>query len=420
MPKFKQGFNGGSYKCRIEPEYMLSQYEMDIIGRRNLQKLLSVELGKNGMLIYSSPYHQTFRQKMAAGIDHGMLWQMVRQIVELVQELRSAGLSEQRVVFSPELIFWDDMSQNAKFIYYPVNGEPCAYDVILFLHDLVFSARLGGEQQSMWNRWLKALEQTGDYRGAYSRLANMNIKYASEKADQNLYIQKDTSKTENKGFSDGYVDDDEAETGFDEDYDDEAETGFDEDYDDEAQTGFDENYDDEAQTGFDEDYDDEAQTGFDEGYDDNYSYNGIPDDGEAMTGLCQEEMELTADGSNALDCADGTYLYDSKSEQGLPRRKYRSPRLIRRSTGEFMWIETASFSVGRSTQRANMCIPGNSRISNIHAIILKKGNTFYLKDNGSTNGTFLNGNKINPQMDPVRLRSGDRIRLYDEELEFIL
>ena len=384
MPKFKQGFNGGSYKCRIEPEYMLSQYEMDIIGRRNLQKLLSVELGKNGMLIYSSPYHQTFRQKMAAGIDHGMLWQMVRQIVELVQELRSAGLSEQRVVFSPELIFWDDMSQNAKFIYYPVNGEPCAYDVILFLHDLVFSARLGGEQQSMWNRWLKALEQTGDYRGAYSRLANMNIKYASEKADQNLYTQKDTSKTENKGFSDGYADDDEAETGFD------------------------------------EDYDDEAQTGFDEGYDDNYSYNGIPDDGEAMTGLCQEEMELTADGSNALDCADGTYLYDSKSEQGLPRRKYRSPRLIRRSTGEFMWIETASFSVGRSTQRADMCIPGNSRISNIHAIILKKGNTFYLKDNGSTNGTFLNGNKINPQMDPVRLRSGDRIRLYDEELEFIL
>ena len=192
MPKFKQGFNGGSYKCRIEPEYMLSQYEMDIIGRRNLQKLLSVELGKNGMLIYSSPYHQTFRQKMAAGIDHGMLWQMVRQIVELVQELRSAGLSEQRVVFSPELIFWDDMSQNAKFIYYPVNGEPCAYDVILFLHDLVFSARLGGEQQSMWNRWLKALEQTGDYRGAYSRLANMNIKYASENADQNLYTQKDT------------------------------------------------------------------------------------------------------------------------------------------------------------------------------------------------------------------------------------
>lgn len=85
-----------------------------------------------------------------------------------------------------------------------------------------------------------------------------------------------------------------------------------------------------------------------------------------------------------------------------------------------MWIETASFSVGRSTQRADMCIPGNSRISNIHAIILKKGNTFYLKDNGSTNGTFLNGNKINPQMDPVRLRSGDRIRLYDEELEFIL
>jgi hypothetical protein len=66
-----------------------------------------------------------------------------------------------------------------------------------------------------------------------------------------------------------------------------------------------------------------------------------------------------------------------------------------------------TITIGRSSEHAELVFQGNrenSSISRLHCTILEKGDFFELRDEGSANGTFLNGN---------RLRSGDLHRLSD-------
>lgn len=52
-------------------------------------------------------------------------------------------------------------------------------------------------------------------------------------------------------------------------------------------------------------------------------------------------------------------------------------------------------------------------VSRQHAVIERQGDVYWLSDLGSTNGTFVNGQRVARQP----LRSGDRIKVGDSELE---
>ncbi len=64
-------------------------------------------------------------------------------------------------------------------------------------------------------------------------------------------------------------------------------------------------------------------------------------------------------------------------------------------------------------------LPSADIVSRVHAEIIVEDNTYYLKDIGSSNGTFLNGNKLETQKQyPLNL--GDRIDLgRDNKVTFI-
>jgi len=55
----------------------------------------------------------------------------------------------------------------------------------------------------------------------------------------------------------------------------------------------------------------------------------------------------------------------------------------------------------------------DANVSRQHAVIERQGDVYWLNDLGSTNGTFVNGERVTRQP----LRSGDRIRVGDSELE---
>ena len=63
-------------------------------------------------------------------------------------------------------------------------------------------------------------------------------------------------------------------------------------------------------------------------------------------------------------------------------------------------------TIGRETD--NDIVVDNKLASRHHAIIQKIKDAYFLKDENSTNGTFLNGKKI-PEGKYVRLNSGDKI-----------
>ena len=68
--------------------------------------------------------------------------------------------------------------------------------------------------------------------------------------------------------------------------------------------------------------------------------------------------------------------------------------------------------VGKKTEEFPEGID-NVMISRHHAIITRKGGNFYVEDQGSTNGTAVNGARIS-EYEPVLLREGDTVTFANE------
>ena len=66
----------------------------------------------------------------------------------------------------------------------------------------------------------------------------------------------------------------------------------------------------------------------------------------------------------------------------------------------------AKITIGRSTD----CdvVLDNKLVSRQHAVIQKIRDAYFLRDDGSTNGTFLNGRRI-PNDKYIKLNAGDKI-----------
>ena len=77
------------------------------------------------------------------------------------------------------------------------------------------------------------------------------------------------------------------------------------------------------------------------------------------------------------------------------------------------------FTIGKSKINADYSIENNSAISRTHCEIVRKNGVSYLKDLGSTNGTFIEGKRITPN-EEVLLKNGIVVRMGDEEFVFHL
>lgn len=108
---------------------------------------------------------------------------------------------------------------------------------------------------------------------------------------------------------------------------------------------------------------------------------------------------------------------DCGSGQDRPPEKLYCIRA--QANGDFKYIESDRFVIGRSETNADFIIKGNKTVSREHAIITHSGNTYYIKDNNSTNGTKVNGKRLD-RGGYCLLKDGDTIYLSGEYLQFLL
>lgn len=92
------------------------------------------------------------------------------------------------------------------------------------------------------------------------------------------------------------------------------------------------------------------------------------------------------------------------------------PYLLRLKTNELIPILTKEFMVGKSAD-ANYQIIDNKKVSRRHAIFRISNGECYVRDNESTNHTFVNGKLLQPGVEII-LSNDDYIRLGDEEFRF--
>ena len=95
------------------------------------------------------------------------------------------------------------------------------------------------------------------------------------------------------------------------------------------------------------------------------------------------------------------------------------PHFIRQKTGEKIYVDKDEFKVGKSKVHSDYSIENNTAISRVHVIVIHRDGEYYLKDNDSTNGTFVDGERLEPGRE-VLLKSDMNIKFGDEDFVFLL
>ncbi len=95
------------------------------------------------------------------------------------------------------------------------------------------------------------------------------------------------------------------------------------------------------------------------------------------------------------------------------------PYIIRVNTDERIMINKQTFKIGKASIGMDYRITGNSAISRTHATIYSKDGVYFIKDNKSTNHTYVNGIIVDEAMDQMLTHEAEII-LGDEEFIFKL
>ncbi|MBO4591884.1 MAG: FHA domain-containing protein [Eubacterium sp.] len=103
-----------------------------------------------------------------------------------------------------------------------------------------------------------------------------------------------------------------------------------------------------------------------------------------------------------------------QQDPDLPR-----PHFVRDKTGEKIFIDKDEFRIGKSKIHSDYAIENNTAISRVHVIVTKRNGASYLRDNESTNGTWIEGERLEPGRE-VLLKANMKVKFGDEDFTFYL
>lgn len=141
----------------------------------------------------------------------------------------------------------------------------------------------------------------------------------------------------------------------------------------------------------------------------------------------KEKMEQSQELNNRIyDVSETSLLYENEgtsllydNDEGttlLQDQFINYPYIIRVKDFERIDINKDTFKLGTDKEVVDYYID-NSAVSRNHADIISNDGVYYVKDNNSTNGTFINGAPINLKGE-IQINDGDIITLGNEDFEF--
>ena len=80
---------------------------------------------------------------------------------------------------------------------------------------------------------------------------------------------------------------------------------------------------------------------------------------------------------------------------GMPSSEGPAPYFVRTRTGERIDLDKAEFKIGHKVSDVDYVVSDNSAISRVHCVITKRNGVCFIRDNHSTNGTYINGDRLN-------------------------
>ncbi|MDR1358068.1 MAG: FHA domain-containing protein, partial [Coriobacteriales bacterium] len=135
------------------------------------------------------------------------------------------------------------------------------------------------------------------------------------------------------------------------------------------------------------------------------------------SGTAQMDDETSPpQGTAALRAATGGTAVLGAMQRSAPKAVAAS--LVRESTGEEVQVSSINaLVIGSDPSQVDLIISDNTTVSRRHASIVYGESSFCLEDLASTNGTFLNGNRLSPHT-PTPLTNGDTVVFSNERFSF--
>lgn len=136
--------------------------------------------------------------------------------------------------------------------------------------------------------------------------------------------------------------------------------------------------------------------------------------------------DLREDSDAEQDTADekpksNSVLSKTVAESGKTSNLINAPKavpyLVRVNTEERIMLGKVTFKLGKASRGVDYTVSGNGAISRQHAVIIQKDGVCYIKDNKSTNHTYVNGRMIEEGVEEI-LTHDSMIKLGDEEFVF--
>lgn len=142
---------------------------------------------------------------------------------------------------------------------------------------------------------------------------------------------------------------------------------------------------------------------------------------EAETEELSEE-ELNKSGSEEVSVKEEKTVEEEKSAETVKANTLLNapkamPYLIRVNTEERIMLNKATFKIGKASRGVDYSVSGNGAISRQHAVITQKDGVCYIKDNKSTNHTYVNDKEVEEGKEEI-LTHDSIIKLGDEEFLF--
>lgn len=358
-------------KSKLDKDESINQREVDTLNSKIIRGLMKPTVEDKRKISYLSPAGISLEEYLGSGISKNDFFLVFAQILEVVKSVDRNSFNINNLVMNLKYTFINKQTKEVHFIYQPIMSQKISSNLASFLYDVAYSTRLA------LNEDVKPINELLAYIRGLNVVSVTPIENYILKVYPQIYKQVKRQKpgqSEMLAGSDVYYRRNEWDERKKKVVDDDATSLLTED-------GFDDFGDDEATSLLDED--------------------------EATSLLVDDEDEAT---SLLIEDDEATSLLNDDVQNSYPY-------IIRRSNFDRVDINKPVFRIGKERSYVDYFIHDNNAISRIHADIITKGGSFFVKDEDSTNGTYINGSRINSK-EETQIFDGDVITFANEEFEF--
>lgn len=386
MSKLKVKFKDSqiTVKSKLSKDEQINARELEILNSKIIRGIMKPTVEGEKKLSYLSPGGIRLEAYLKKGITKNDFFLVIAQILEAVKSIGRNSFNINNLILNMKYVFVNEMTHELHFVYQPIYSSAISSDLASFLYDVAYSVTLA------LNEDYKCVNNFIAYLKGLQAVSVINIeKYLLDVYPQ-IYKQVKRQKYGQSEYLGSF------KNGKDIYYDmDKRRKPAPLDDGDSTSLLSEKNDKDEATSLLMDDNTD-IPTSILEEYDNN----------EPTSLLVEDEDEAT---SLLVDDEPTSLLSEG------PQITY--PYLIRKSNFDRTDINKPVFRIGKERSYVDYFVANNNAVSRIHADIITRNNCYFVKDENSTNGTYVNGNRLSPN-EEVQVFDGDIITFANEEFEF--